>query len=65
MQKKWLLLIVLVYYYLTPGNEQMYEKTLWLHLYSVSHLHIVVKFVSAYYIHVYDSTKVKYSRYQF
>ena len=30
--KKWLLLIVLVYYYLTPstvnGNEQMYGRTL-------------------------------------
>ena len=31
-KKKWLLLIVLVYYYLTPstvnGNEQMYGRTL-------------------------------------
>ena len=36
-----------------------------LHVYSVRHLHIVVKFVSAYYIQVYGSTKLKYSRYQF
>ena len=60
IQKKCLLLIVLVYYYLTPStvncNEQMYGRTLYLHLYSVSHLHIVVKFVSTYYIQVYGST---------
>ena len=52
--------ISLLYYYHTPstvnGNEQMYGRTLLLYLYSVSHLHIVVKFVSAYYIQVYGST---------
>ena len=34
-------------------------------IYTVSHLHIVVKFVSACYIQVYGSTMLKYSRYQF
>ena len=70
-KKKWLLLSVLVYYYLAPStvncrpNEQMYGRTLYLHLHRVSHLHIVVKFVSAYYIKVYGSKKLKHSRYQF
>ena len=47
-------------------NEHPYGRTQYLHLlYNVSHLHIVVKFVSAYYIQVYGSTKLKYSMYQF
>ena len=44
-------------------NEQIYGRTLYLHLYSVSHLHIMLKFVSTYYIQVYGLTKLKYSRY--